>query len=39
VNAHGYADFFNATALLGMPVLILVALAWRFKVEEPRQQR
>jgi len=31
VNAHGYADFFNATALLGMPVLILVALAWRFQ--------
>ena len=39
VNAHGYADFFNATALLGMPVLILVALAWRFQVEEPSQQR
>jgi len=35
VNAHGYADFFNATALLGMPVLILVALAWRFQTEEP----
>jgi len=31
VNAHGYADFFNATALLGMPVLILVALAWYFQ--------
>jgi PAT family beta-lactamase induction signal transducer AmpG len=31
VNAHGYADFFNATALLGMPVLILVALAWHFQ--------
>ena len=39
VNAHGYADFFNATALLGMPVLILVALARRFQVEEPSQQR
>ena len=39
VNAHGYADFFNATALLGMPVLSLVALAWRFQVEEPSQQR
>ena len=39
VNAHGYADFFNATALLGMPVLILVTLAWRFQVEEPSQQR
>ena len=34
VNAHGYADFFNATALLGMPVLILVALAWRFQPPE-----
>jgi PAT family beta-lactamase induction signal transducer AmpG len=34
VNAHGYTDFFIATALLGMPVLILVALAWRFQVEE-----
>ena len=31
VNAHGYADFFNATALLGLPVLILVALAWRYQ--------
>jgi PAT family beta-lactamase induction signal transducer AmpG len=31
VNAHGYADFFNATAMLGMPVLILVALAWHFQ--------
>ena len=39
VNAHGYTDFFIATALLGMPVLILVALAWRFQVEEPSQQR
>ena len=37
VNAHGYADFFNATALLGMPVLILVALAWHFQppTEDP----
>ncbi|MEI7975007.1 MAG: AmpG family muropeptide MFS transporter [Betaproteobacteria bacterium] len=34
VNAHGYADFFNATALLGMPVLILVALAWHFQPPE-----
>jgi len=34
VNAHGYAYFFNATALLGMPVLILVALAWRYQVKE-----
>ena len=34
VNAYGYAHFFNATALLGMPVLILVALAWRFQAKE-----
>jgi PAT family beta-lactamase induction signal transducer AmpG len=34
VNAYGYANFFNATALLGMPVLILVALAWRFQAKE-----
>jgi PAT family beta-lactamase induction signal transducer AmpG len=29
VNAHGYADFFTATAWLGLPVLLLVALASR----------
>ena len=34
VNAYGYANFFNATAILGMPVLILVALAWRFQAKE-----
>ncbi len=34
VNAYGYANFFNATALLGMPVLVLVALAWRFQAKE-----
>ncbi len=34
VNAYGYAHFFNATALLGMPVLVLVALAWRFQAKE-----
>ncbi len=34
VNAYGYANFFNATALLGMPVLILVALAWHFQAKE-----
>ena len=27
VNAHGYANFFTATALLGAPVLGLVWLA------------
>ncbi len=29
VNAFGYAGFFTATALLGLPVLLLVALAAR----------
>jgi len=38
VNAHGYADFFNATALLGMPVLILVALAWRLQDKQSTQR-
>jgi PAT family beta-lactamase induction signal transducer AmpG len=38
VNAHGYAYFFNATALLGMPVLVLVALAWRYQVKETSKQ-
>jgi PAT family beta-lactamase induction signal transducer AmpG len=27
VDAHGYASFFTATAWLGLPVLVLVALA------------
>lgn len=31
VNAHGYAAFFNHTALLGVPVLVLVALAARLQ--------
>ena len=31
VNAHGYADFFTATAWLGLPVLVLVGLAWHFQ--------
>ena len=31
VDAHGYADFFTATAFLGLPVLVLVALASRVK--------
>ena len=31
VNAHGYATFFNHTALLGLPVLVLVALAARLQ--------
>lgn len=29
VDAHGYATFFTGTALLGLPVLVLVALAAR----------
>ena len=29
VDAYGYADFFTATACLGLPVLVLVALAAR----------
>jgi PAT family beta-lactamase induction signal transducer AmpG len=31
VDVFGYADFFTSTALLGVPVLILVALASRTK--------
>jgi PAT family beta-lactamase induction signal transducer AmpG len=31
VDAFGYANFFTATALLGLPVLLLVALAARAK--------
>ncbi len=31
VNAHGYATFFQATAWLGLPVLVLVALAGRVR--------
>ncbi len=33
VDAHGYADFFLATAGLGVPVLVLVALAARVKAQ------
>jgi PAT family beta-lactamase induction signal transducer AmpG len=29
VDAYGYAHFFTATAWLGLPVLVLVALAAR----------
>jgi len=31
VDAFGYADFFTATALLGLPVLLLIGLASRSK--------
>ena len=34
VDAHGYATFFVGTALLGAPVLLLVALAARVKTTE-----
>ena len=33
VDAHGYANFFVATALLGLPVLILVAWAIKAQME------
>ena len=32
VNAFGYAQFFTSTALLGLPVLVLVGLASRVKM-------
>ena len=32
VDAFGYSHFFTASALLGVPVLLLVALASRKKV-------
>jgi PAT family beta-lactamase induction signal transducer AmpG len=35
VNAFGYAHFFTATALLGLPVLVLVALAGRASRAQP----
>jgi len=36
VDAHGYASFFTATAWLGVPVLLLVALASRVQARTPR---
>ena len=36
VDAFGYAHFFTATALLGVPVLLLVALAARLQVVPPK---
>ena len=35
VDMHGYQQFFVATALLGVPVLLLVALASRVKTVRP----
>jgi PAT family beta-lactamase induction signal transducer AmpG len=31
VDAFGYADFFVATAILGLPVLVLIWLATRVR--------
>jgi PAT family beta-lactamase induction signal transducer AmpG len=36
VDAYGYANFFTATAWLGLPVLVLVALAARVHVRMAR---
>jgi PAT family beta-lactamase induction signal transducer AmpG len=33
VDAFGYAEFFNATAMLGVPVLLLIWLASRSKTD------
>jgi PAT family beta-lactamase induction signal transducer AmpG len=38
VDAYGYANFFNATALLGLPVLVLVWLATRNLKVKPRER-
>jgi PAT family beta-lactamase induction signal transducer AmpG len=35
VDSYGYAPFFVGTALLGLPVLVLVALAARFQRTPP----
>jgi PAT family beta-lactamase induction signal transducer AmpG len=39
VDAFGYIDFFTATALLGVPVLVLVWLAGRVKPAELPESR
>ena len=39
VNAYGYAGFFNSTALLGLPVLVLVALAARAQKANSKPNR
>lgn len=38
VDAHGYVSFFQATALLGLPVLVLIALASRVHAIQPAQR-
>ncbi len=37
VDSFGYANFFSATALLGLPVLLLVWLAGRGEVQAPER--
>ena len=39
VNAHGYGGFFVSTALLGLPVLLLVALAARAQRQASAQNK
>ena len=39
VDAHGYASFFTATAALGLPVLVLIALATRLAPVRPAPGR
>ncbi len=39
VNAHGYANFFTATALLGVPVLVMVWLASRVLPVQKKEQK
>jgi PAT family beta-lactamase induction signal transducer AmpG len=36
VDAYGYANFFTATAWLGLPVLVLVALASKVHARNSR---
>ncbi len=38
VDAFGYANFFTATALLGLPVLVLIWLAARAKLHEKHEK-
>jgi MFS transporter, PAT family, beta-lactamase induction signal transducer AmpG len=37
VDAYGYTTFFVSTALLGLPVLVLVALVARAQLHKPRE--
>ncbi len=39
VDAFGYSHFFTATAVLGLPVLVLVWLASRIKMPEAQSER